>query len=440
MRRGRTKRYLSGIDWMIGALNDVTRRTTGTGNVSQVVLQLDGAIDPDSFESALRAFLSGYPVISGRCRRGWNLAPYWEIPKRATLDGLAVRCIDLPIDAAPDEERAVLEREANRAFARKRQYLSFAIARRGTQSSVAMLFDHRLLEARGAELFLDRLNAFAHGQPTDDPGVRDVSAHLDHWREKFEAGQRVNRLFLRLRAEGPIRALDLPRTGGAQSTRYAFRSYAPEASARIEQAAERSTGYLMLSNYLLGAAVWALHDVFARHKPVGDHYVVPVNVDHWSGRGRDRELFFNHMSFLYFRFAASIAGNCRALWGAANDQLYEFTKRRVADEIAQASLLMRIVPHRVLGRLIRLPLNGSLGSFSFSYLGTEAYSGTEFMGHPVANLYHMPRVPTPPGLGVFFTRYRGRLNVVLSFLDGMLGPGEAEEVLRRLDEILPAGS
>jgi hypothetical protein len=42
------------------------------------------------------------------------------------------------------------------------------------------------------------------------------------------------------------------------------------------------------------------------------------------------------------------------------------------------------------------------------------------MGAEIKNFFHMPRVPSPPGLGFFFNHFNGRLNLVIPYLDGLL--------------------
>jgi hypothetical protein len=44
----------------------------------------------------------------------------------------------------------------------------------------------------------------------------------------------------------------------------------------------------------------------------------------------------------------------------------------------------------------------------------------------------MPRTPVPPGIGIFFQQSNEKLNVILSYLDGMLSADEEEVILTSL--------
>jgi hypothetical protein len=73
-------------------------------------------------------------------------------------------------------------------------------------------------------------------------------------------------------------------------------------------------------------------------------------------------------------------------------------------------------------------MNGKMATFAFSHLGRSSYQSNEFMSSSIENIYHMPRVPVPPGLGFFSSLYDDRLNLVVSYLDGII-TDEEEEML-----------
>ena len=117
-------------------------------------------------------------------------------------------------------------------------------------------------------------------------------------------------------------------------------------------------------------------------------------------------------------------------------QMYDQVESGLPGDFKEASYLMRIVPLRILSRMMGLHLKGEMASFSFSYVGETAYSSPDFMGIRIQNLFHMPRVVVPPGLGIFFEQVRGRLNAVLSYAEGLLTDDEAESMLNHLREVL----
>ena len=95
----RKKRYLTGIDWVIAALDRMSRRATGGSNASQIVLELNGPFDAQRFARAMTEFAGLFPVLNGRSTRDWNLAPYWRMPRRSAEGGVRIAMED----AAPRE-------------------------------------------------------------------------------------------------------------------------------------------------------------------------------------------------------------------------------------------------------------------------------------------------------------------------------------------------
>ena len=67
-------------------------------------------------------------------------------------------------------------------------------------------------------------------------------------------------------------------------------------------------------------------------------------------------------------------------------------------------------------------------SLSFSYIAQQAFNLKTVNDHEVLNLFHMPIVPYNPGIGVFFTRFNKKLNMVISNFDSKFNLKEGENL------------
>jgi len=105
-------------------------------------------------------------------------------------------------------------------------------------------------------------------------------------------------------------------------------------------------------------------------------------------------------------------------------QMYEQVQSSLPQNILKASLLLRIAPLSLLRKIFLLPFGGKFASFYFSHIGKCSYQYPEFMGSKISNIFHMPRVPTPPGIGIIFNSFNGQLNAVISRLDGLVSDEE----------------
>ncbi len=436
-RFSRHKCYLSGMDWFVRAMDCRTRAATGIGSYSQVVLRMRGRLDPAVFRSRLRAFIEQNPVLAGHCRRDiLTLAPYWAVPQSVNastgslLDVWPTACNPGSTPLPP-----ALVDEVNRKLP-GRYRIAFTLAYAGERSYLAMRFDHQILDAGGAERLLLRLSGDA--SKAGPLPLEDRHLHLDHWRDKFRSGQVVNRALLALRGPASPVALPLPGATGRIRSLFAFRSFSESETNAIVASSESNVGYLMLLPFLLGVCVHVFHEHCRQAGLSGSHYVVPVTMNARRAGG-DEKILFNRLSFNFYRFDRIPAADQASCWKMANVQLYRQTRDRIAHHVAQAGYLMRILPAGWLGRLMGLPLSGTLGSFSFALVTGEGYPSNVFMGIPVDQVYHMPRVPAPPGIGLYFNRYQGRLNLVLSYLENMLSAADAETLVDRIAERLRHG-
>lgn len=426
----KTKRYLTGIDWVVGTLDHMTRRSVGRSNASQIVLELETTLPESRLREALNRFTPQFPVLNGHPSRDITLCPCWKFPGPGAVKPARIEVLRLDAGASRQDVLDALAGAVNAPFAGDEEHLVFHLVHIGDRRSFAvMTFDHRLFDARGAESFLD---LFQRSQGED---VRErmgrialtEPAHLDDWKNKFESGRHLNRV---VRALSQAKPAFFPRPPGTDDRPFQFGvfHFGAAASKTIVDSAYREAGYLMVMPYILALVIQLLHRAFVRKGIVAPDYVISVSLDLRQPERVDRDLFFNHVSFLFFRVPSDIVSRRRDLLDSVKRQMYEQVKSGFPQHLAEASMLMRILPQSVLARIVRMPLKGEFASFGFSFVGKSAYTSAEFLGTRVRNLFHMPIMPVPPGIGVVVNEFQGGLNAVLSQVEGMLSDADVREI------------
>jgi hypothetical protein len=423
----RQKRYLTGMDWVVAALDRMTRRAGGFGNASQIVLELKGACCEAALRGALRSLAVEMPVLHGRPARDWNLAPYWRMPPAHACRPIRLEVHELGVAPSAREVSSALAGTVNCRFAHAREHVVFHLFHGGADEHyLVMTFDHRLFDAGGAEAFLGLVQSRQFGDCADRLSrlAGTEPAHLSAWKRKFDAGKLLVRT---VRALTGAKPRILPRPAGRVRSPFRFRvvRFSPERSAAILDAAYAKSGYLLVMPYALSAAVVLLDRIFRARGIAGTDYIVSVSVDTRTPRTAEAGLFFNHVSFFFFRIDAGCVGDRPRLLWSLRQQMYEQVKSGFPQALEESSMLMRIVPLSLLGRLMLLPLRGEFASFGFAHIGKTAFTFPQFMGADVVNLFHMPMVPVPPGIGVVVNQFGNRMNAVLSYFDDMLTDAEA---------------
>jgi hypothetical protein len=428
------KRYLSGSDWVISTLDHMMKATTCAGNMSQVVLMLDAPLDELEVRNRLNAFVKQFPVLQGHVSRDLKLAPYWKIPAKSRRDvTLTVRHADTPLSR--ESLVAHFAKSANAPFQDDNEHLAFHLFNDHERCLLAMAFDHRIFDARGAELFLNLFQQnINNGSPAASGDIAFTStAALTQWSKKFLAGRNANRRIIGLSKSSP-RALPISRDGkGCQ--RYHLLSFTEQETANIYDRAYTEAGYLMESPYLLSVIIQCMHELFATKQETGSSYLIPVTLDLRANKDPLQEMFFNYVSYLFYQVPIGEVADRKGLIALLKQQMYDQVKSGFPKDLAEASLLTRIAPLPLLGRLLHLPMKGKMATFAFSHLGKSSYQHPMFMGRKVTELFHMPRVPVPPGLGFFSNYYNSRLNLVISYLDGLL----CDDEVQMLDQQIRAG-
>lgn len=417
----KSKRYLSGADWLVHALDDTTRRTTGVGNHSLIILDLEGSFPAEHFERQVKQVVQAIPFFKGRARRDWTLAPFWSCPSRVS-PAVSVHVQTAPQKLSLEETWSILQECANRPFAEKREYIAFHILQQGTaRSVVAMQFDHRLLDAYGAELFLDLLQRIFIGEVALEKITQRIHltepAHLDEWVENFRAGRSVVRMRIQ-HMEGDILTLP-PADSGSRQDHLSIR-FTPEETRQFQQQVRQQAGYLMLMPYGLYVASCILQELARALNLSPQDLLASCSVNQRPPTEDEPNIFFNDLSFMFFRLKKDLWEDRSALIGSIREQFFTHSKERSPEQLARALRLMRIVPLRLLSVLIPRWMKICFGSFNFAFLGQSGFSTDTFYGLPLQNLFHMPRIPPQCGAGVYFNLFRDRLNLTVTLHEGLL--------------------
>ena len=415
------KRYLSGSDWVINTLDSMMKMTTSSGNMSQVVLFLDSPLDGDKLRGMLNSLAKCYPLLQGRVARDFKLTPYWKIPSSCDRD-ITLNITENNEIYSLESILPLLECCANNRFSDESEHLVFHLFNGSVKSALAMSFDHRLFDARGAESFLKLLQDSSQGISSFEKPIFTSSMELTQWGDKLLAGRNVNRRIISLCSSVP-RSFMLP-PDIDKSFKFRLLNFTDDETAAIFDRAYSESGYLMESPFLLAAITQAVHELFAAKSDDGSCYLIPVTTDLRTGGDFINELFFNHVSFLFYQIPVDRCNDMKELISMFKLQMYENVKSGFPRDFVKANLLTRIIPLQTFGRLVRIPMKGRVATFAFSHLGKSVYDTGSFIGAAVDNLFHMPRVPVPPGIGFFTNVYNKKLNLIISYLDELLSDSE----------------
>jgi hypothetical protein len=423
-------RYLNGIDWVITGLDHSIRQTAGFGNWSQVVLELDGEPDFDRINNAVQRYANSFPVLQGRAARGWQLVPLWKIPRRTRPMRVPVSKFVLPAEAPFKSVAELLGRNVSAKPGTPGCYIGFNLVYMTHKTYLAFCFDHRLFDARGAEMFLQGLICCLNTDNLpSDTNVPPQKSCLSPWTEKFQSGKQVVRMLHDQRREVAPFGLE-PDEKKDFSFRFSVLSFDKERSDELLNRAYEKAGYLMLAPWLADRMTTALDQaapVAARNM---EGYMVPCSAD--LRPESDPHMFFNHVAFICLSCKAGQQSRAQQF----SRQFVDQVKKQMPRHFENAWKLARIVPAPLFGRLLRKELNQFAGTFSMASVGDGLSALEPVDGCAVQNVFHMPMVPPSPGLGFFANMFQGKLNLCLTSTSWTLSDEEHAKLLSCLKDVL----
>ncbi len=409
--------YLNGIDWVMAALNMLNIKHTGLGNHSQLILVLKGYLDQNSIRQKLSATLSKSPFYKGKTRRAWHLAPYW-VAEQQNFNHQDMRFFKIKSE---DEKNLdlIIQDCARTPFKNEKTLLGFDLIHCNQQSYLIMKFDHKMFDARGAEALLeyildDQDNDIEFSMPTQ-------GAELHSWTNRFLSGQIINR-FLRSVYPKNTKVASFKQNPDKNINQnciqnFYYTTFSEKQTKVIDNHAIKNAGYLMNGIYILSFVAKGFESIFMKNKSTGK-LLIPINVDVRETKFTNNKIFFNNLSFMLFSLKQGLPVS--EYINVLKTQFIDQIKKKIPYHFINASLLMRIMPLKFLSFFMDFRMKKNPCSFSFSYISEQAFNLKHVQTLEVVNLFHIPLVPINPGVGVFFTRFNKKLNMIISSFENTL--------------------
>jgi hypothetical protein len=429
---------LNSIDQFMARLHQAIRQRGGAGLSVQSHVLLAGRIDEAALRGAAERLAHCYPIVTARQvsdgNRGWHWEPGTAKGCPLTVAALdtddpaaywqyAERCMNTPMDgdgAAP---------------------VWFHLLRTPAgRDAVLLQWDHRLMDGMAGQLLLREVNRLCReaecakgAEPAGDEVRQYVGRH--GWRERVRAmfGMQRNLLLLRRPARLTAGCAAPP---AVSTVRLAVRCLDEGQTTACLGRVKRLCGFVSPTPVLLASAFRAVQRVAPGAGGWRRRVSTPAPVN-LRPPGANLPIFANLQTYL----------DLNVTFGdlADRDGLVRRLHRMVREELRRGADLGFLV---LAERLTRRPLRARLAvrglfralTFIYGYHGAVGAGLETFCGTPVDNVYSgLVTAWAPPGLSLAVNQYRGRLNVMVSYVAEVIPQALAEAFVDALVEDLVSG-
>jgi len=406
-------------------------RHHGIGVFSQAIIEVKGRLCEKTLRTALDQILARVPLLHGQMARDWhNLAPYWKVPPAARDVSIPLQVIDLA-EREADRADQLFTDHGNAPFDADWQHARFLLIRIGQERSrLGVVFDHRLIDAFGAEVFFRLIDLTWQGRLDEfAPRIKQTEpAHADNWTRRFKSGQTLNRLHLRMK-QLDVCHLTMPPGNAFWPNQFVHDSLTQDESAAFIRKAGEEISVPIVSPSATARAVLAVRKVLPSMSGTGTDYMLFTTANLRLPNQEWETFLFNHIAMLPYWLPAQSDMTAKEAAIELRDQFFDHMKKQIPFALDDAAALGRIVPLAIGGPMLRTMAGGRICSFYFACLRDAGFSGETFLGLPTVDLIHKPLALSPPGLNMCLTFFRGRFNLVVSYVEGAVSDYSAKRLM-----------
>lgn len=428
-----------GCDGFLLALDAMMRRAGQGPHISYSVMLLDRPPRRELIEQAWRGLIRAHPIAIARLGRSWRSGiPVWRVPSQ-------VRDSDIPEVGFWQEAGAADAFEASRQVDSLTSLLRdvldpgngrrrpdhwvelHVVARCDRSAALVVRWSHVILDGKGVELLLTDLAKRCCGEGPDSANpVTPPSKPTVTWKKRrermrhfVEHHQRVMRG--RFSSLGGSR----PKEGACHCR--VVKLNEAESRAVVDRAAAMSS-QLITTPFYFAAAARAHHRVFQSRGrgDVSQLVSLPVQIRPKAVGG---PIFQNHVSILFFRLNPEDLETMESATASVVKQFQEMMRHRLDLSFAAMQDMMRWVPPGLYMRMLRSQMHGEISSFFHSHTGAFAPDVTQLDGARVIDAFHLPRLSSPPGTGLFLNEFGSSLRIQMSWRSTALRGDEPDLLL-----------
>jgi hypothetical protein len=415
------------VDFFLGGLESFMRRSGQGSHWGVTRLQLEGRPDAETLTRAWEQIHAQHPMLGARLKRAWR-GWRWVWETQGTIAAPAI-CWH-PAQSQPPDAAVIQARLQGKSSAGELTApLWMEVFPWGADGrhDVLLTWRHALMDGSGVNLLLEKLAA---GSCTSGPPPL-AAPKRESMGQVYKRAKPMRDRLKEMTTAGCLSAWikGMPVEKG-RLPEFSLIELSAEETARATARLRGLCGDFMQMPFYAAIAARALrllHEKRGWESPE-IHLQLPIQL-----RGRSRDLIFgNHMTSMPLFLDAGALGSV----DQAVKHVLEQYREGMRKEVPQASeALMMLSAHLPLNSfipMVRLTNRGQICSLFHSHTGTFLPGRSEFAGARIQNVYTIPSVCTPPGLGIFVSDFAGRITVTVAWRGDSVSAAEIEDLKRRI--------
>jgi hypothetical protein len=438
----KTKRInLNGMDCLLMAFDYHMRKNGFAGNLAQIVLGLPVQISESEITGRISSLMEQFPIIHAVSKRHFfSRLPCWEMDPEHLSGFPRITAYHLEEKTEENPEFKTLKKKLFNLPLQpeKGEQIRFDLVyfdKGGME--IYMTWVHALMDAHGAEYFLamignpdlekealmvesqrmaksSRSDTGSDKNPVSETGNTD-----DKWKKAKLSFDHIDRI-----AENPpVSILSRFPEKAKPLQEYWIMTFTREETIIVLDLARKRCGFFNESTCFAASAMCELKQLYKKKRVLSDNYVLslPVNL---RKKGTHLPVFSNQSTSLLYSFTSENLLD----FDSAVRHFKEQTQRVIKTGLLEANVavmeISKFLPTWFYIRKVRQAMKGEIASIVMANPGTMYSRLSEFMGTPVDYVNHMPTIIAPPGIGVLFYQFAGRLNITFVYTEGILSQEE----------------